>query len=379
MLQRCSDNTLYNSCSATKPLFCSNGNLTNNCTACSCPSGQGCQPGGNCQLLACTDGTSYGNCSATKPKLCDNGSLVESCSSCGCPVNYACLQNGSCQLQTCSDGTLYGQCSATKPKLCDNGNLVNNCATCGCDADYECQPGGNCQLRTCADGTAYGDCSATKPLFCSNGVLINKCSACSCPSGQQCEADETCQMQSITLQPGSEGKDAYVNTRSASGNYGSTTSSYIGQYPPSSGQGLIIYRTYIEFGLSQIPANAKIVSAELQLYMENDAWGGVLDAEAYQITSAWTESQITWNNQPSAGSAIITNVVIDPGAGRNKWISWNITSLVNGWYNGTIQNYGIKLQGASEGGTQGNWFKFSSSDFSDSSQRPKLVIQYVPV
>ena len=186
-------------------------------------------------------------------------------------------------------------------------------------------------------------------------------------------------MQSITLQPGSEGKDAWIETRGAPWNYGSRVQLLIGQYPPSSGQGLIIYRTYIEFGLSQIPANAKIVSAELQLYMTTEAWGGVLDAEAYQLTSAWTESQITWNNQPNAGSAIITHVVIDPGAGRNRWISWNITSLVNGWYNGTIQNYGIKLQGASEGGTQGNWVEFPSSDTTSGETTPKLVIQYVPV
>jgi hypothetical protein len=38
----CSDGTLYDECSSTKPLYCSNGNLVNKCSFCGCPSDKSC-------------------------------------------------------------------------------------------------------------------------------------------------------------------------------------------------------------------------------------------------------------------------------------------------------------------------------------------------
>ncbi len=46
--QRCNDGTLYGQCSSTKPKYCDNGNLVNNCLTCKCTSGT-CQPDGSCK------------------------------------------------------------------------------------------------------------------------------------------------------------------------------------------------------------------------------------------------------------------------------------------------------------------------------------------
>src|SRR3989344_8956899 len=40
--EQCQDGTLSNQCSITKPYFCSNGNLIQNCNACGCPTGKEC-------------------------------------------------------------------------------------------------------------------------------------------------------------------------------------------------------------------------------------------------------------------------------------------------------------------------------------------------
>ena len=40
--QTCSDETSYNQCSTNKPLYCSNGNLIQNCNTCGCPTGKEC-------------------------------------------------------------------------------------------------------------------------------------------------------------------------------------------------------------------------------------------------------------------------------------------------------------------------------------------------
>ena len=46
--QTCSDGTPYNQCSITRPLYCNNGQLVNNCQQCGCPQGQTCQANGSC-------------------------------------------------------------------------------------------------------------------------------------------------------------------------------------------------------------------------------------------------------------------------------------------------------------------------------------------
>ncbi|PKP54492.1 MAG: hypothetical protein CVT90_00995, partial [Candidatus Altiarchaeales archaeon HGW-Altiarchaeales-3] len=92
-------------------------------------------------INTCSDGTPYGQCSTTKPGYCDNGTLIDNCSLCGCDVGQECnVTSGQCYISpsTCSDGTPYGQCSTTKPGYCDNGTLIDNCSLCGCDAGQEC-------------------------------------------------------------------------------------------------------------------------------------------------------------------------------------------------------------------------------------------------
>ena len=157
----------------------------------------------------CSDGTLYEQCSATKPKYCDTGNLVENCQVCGCDADKGCQPNGACETETCSDGTLYEQCSATKPKYCDTGNLVENCQVCGCDAGQTCNSiNGACSISTCSDGTAYGGCSITEPLYCEKGTLIDNCQECGCPSGEDCSINGYCYNPILnTLSDGSTEKN----------------------------------------------------------------------------------------------------------------------------------------------------------------------------
>ena len=92
----------------------------------------------------CSDGTAYNTCSVTKPLYCDNGSLFDNCQACGCDTNFGCETNGSCVLLTCSDGTLYDQCSTTKPLFCQNGTLVNMCSVCSCNENQICKTDESC-------------------------------------------------------------------------------------------------------------------------------------------------------------------------------------------------------------------------------------------
>jgi hypothetical protein len=154
--------------------------------------------------LKCSDGTIWEQCSTTKPKLCSLRDLINRCSTCGCPSGETCQTDGSCAVPatpTCSDGTFYGQCSTNayfSNAYCNNqGQLVyNNCYLCGCSTSSTCGTDGWCTSSaseithlTCSDGTLYGQCSSTKPKYCVNGNLIDDASACGCPAGYTSSGD----------------------------------------------------------------------------------------------------------------------------------------------------------------------------------------------
>jgi hypothetical protein len=182
------------------------------------------------------------------------------------------------------------------------------------------------------------------------------------------------QEQTLTLQPGSEGKDAYIDSSNGYTNYGTSTSIRAGH---SSWRGLL------EFDLSGLPANATITSAQVELYYYDDyTITGVGDLEAHLITRSWTETGVSWNNYDGTNSwsstggdfdsTVEDSVSIDDVYG---WYGWDITRLVEGWYNGTYTNYGVIIKD----GTNLNMKIFYSSDYSNSDYHPKLTINYTTV
>ncbi len=61
---------------------------------------------------------------------------------------------------------------------------------------------------------------------------------------------------------------------------------------------------------------------------------------------------------------------------NNSWryVSLNITSLVQGWVNGSYPNYGVMLRGPEVSGTDSSWREFYSRQGNNA---PQLVITYV--
>jgi hypothetical protein len=107
----------------------------------------------------CSDGTFYDSCSATKPLYCDgNGNLINKCSFCCCPTNQLCNTTSEECYPICSDNTPYGQCSVTRPLYCDNGILINKCTQCSCPSDKKCN-------------TVNQDCYSS--AICSGSLLLS--------------------------------------------------------------------------------------------------------------------------------------------------------------------------------------------------------------
>jgi hypothetical protein len=170
-----------------------------------------------------------------------------------------------------------------------------------------------------------------------------------------------------TLQPGPEGIDSGIESKFPNDTYGNLTYCDVGNNATT------IRRTYIKFDLSTVPANAAVVDADLKLYHYNGSGTDDFTIGLYKVTSAWDESTITWNLQPtcSVDAEITSNITA-----AIAWKSWDIDTLVQAWLDGSITNYGVVLKDTNESSVNTIAY-FRTSDYtSDTSKRPELVIYY---
>lgn len=177
----------------------------------------------------------------------------------------------------------------------------------------------------------------------------------------------------------SKGMDTYVSGTKygdSGSNFGDSAELTFDYYWDYNGYPLL------KFDVSTLPSN--ITSAKLYLYSTANCGGGScpnMDWTVNAIASPWNEMTATWNANPTlSGSYGTLNIPASPSAlnesGHAQWVSVDITTLYNGWKNGTIPNYGVgftRLGSAWDGGV---WFNnVASSDYEIASLRPKLVIE----
>jgi hypothetical protein len=173
----------------------------------------------------------------------------------------------------------------------------------------------------------------------------------------------------LTLQPNpAAGKDAYVYDTDPTSNWGT-----LERITAGSGSGNVV-RAYIQFSLTSLPTNAVITSARLSLYYWYSITADVAPIGIYNVTGSWTETGVTWNNQPTFSTSVLYTVNV-PAAATNNFINWYITDLVKAWQNGTVANYGVVLKDTDEA-TAEAWKRFYSSDWGTAAERPKLIIVY---
>jgi hypothetical protein len=127
--------------------------------------------------------------------------------------------------------------------------------------------------------------------------------------------------------------DAYVNSAYPTTNYGYLSNLYVG----NGGTALI------QFDLSSLPAGttaAQIGKATVKLYVNRINVSGLV--RVLPVTSAWSESAVTYATIPTLGTAVAT---FTPTAAQ-QFIVIDITSLVQGWVTTPSSNFGIALSSA---------------------------------
>ena len=152
-----------------------------------------------------------------------------------------------------------------------------------------------------------------------------------------------------------------------------------------------IARTLVKFELPTIPAGYKMVKATLCMPSQPNLTELIPNTDrkvqVYALNESWEESSATWDTMSDS----YNDYIYDYFVGSNSYmedeyniVSLNeadITSLVEKWYNGTLDNNGILLKwDIEELCTTGYYLSLSSKEVynqtQDESLLPKIIITY---
>jgi len=184
----------------------------------------------------------------------------------------------------------------------------------------------------------------------------------------------------VSLNPSA---DTYVFSRTdqVNSNFGAQNSLPVGTWTwEGIGGGTV--RSYLQFNLATIPANATITSATLILKAEVNAFlpgghqmaGGASNAAVINpVTSAWGENTVTWNSKPTIGAA---SVAVPQSTTNNQGYAVNLLSMVQNMYADPAKNFGFSIKQNLE--IKWGLLIFGSRENSNPTLRPTLVVTYLP-
>jgi hypothetical protein len=135
------------------------------------------------------------------------------------------------------------------------------------------------------------------------------------------------------------GRDAWLNADAVTTNYGRDDDLWTGIFTYSGK--MDERRLLVWFDISALPANAIVDSAQLEMTQTRASGAESYALWPYQITGAWGEYSVTWENRPAASSAGDPPVVVNAVSGVK---SWDVTRMAQAWQAGA-QNHGILLLG----------------------------------
>ncbi|MDJ0747865.1 MAG: DNRLRE domain-containing protein [Woeseiaceae bacterium] len=178
------------------------------------------------------------------------------------------------------------------------------------------------------------------------------------------------------LQPGAEGKDSFIEGTSGSETQNNGDSADLGTNSETDK----MLRALLQFDVAELPPGARIVSAELQLTLEQSQ--GAADTVAvHRITQSWSEGSVTWISRDGSNDWINPGGDYDPSpvgsftADAVGFVTVDIGQLAQQWVDGTAENHGLILLSEPAAGDKQKTY-VSSDDAADPSLHPKLTIKY---
>jgi predicted ribosomally synthesized peptide with SipW-like signal peptide len=156
--------------------------------------------------------------------------------------------------------------------------------------------------------------------------------------------------------------DATVDQGNANSNFGGSSTLVV-----RSAQTLFLLpnnaRSFVRFPLPAVPAYCTLTGATLRLNASSAQTGRTL--QAFRAAAAWSESTLTWNNQPGVTGTAATT---PSGLG---WREWDVLAHVQAMY--ASQNDGFVVRDSQEGALSANTQTFSSRQ---GAIPPQLVLTF---
>jgi hypothetical protein len=129
--------------------------------------------------------------------------------------------------------------------------------------------------------------------------------------------------------------DTYISTSSPTTNFGTATSLLVNSADS----------TLLNFGLSSLPASltaGQITQAILSVWVtKNTTPGGTGVMDFATLTSAWTESSVTFNTAPTVGAPFAIAVAV---ATSGFFVTVDATAEVQNWVANPSSNFGFLLK-----------------------------------
>jgi large repetitive protein len=158
--------------------------------------------------------------------------------------------------------------------------------------------------------------------------------------------------------------DAHVEQAAPSDNFGGAVELEVASSQPPEGPSN--RRSLLHFTLPPVPSHCGLTHATLRLNSLAAAPGRTI--EVYRAGSAWTESGVTWANQPGVTGGAATAL------SASGWNEWDVTTLVDAFYTGL--NDGFVVRDQTEGSDPAAEQGYQSREGAPDSQDPELALTF---
>jgi hypothetical protein len=180
-------------------------------------------------------------------------------------------------------------------------------------------------------------------------------------------------------------RDAYVDQNAPTTNNGGAATMSVSSRASRN------RHAYVIFDLTtcspQIPSTARAIGATLRLWVTAMPTA-CRTQDVFAVGASWTETGITWNNQPF-GTAInnpasgtrTDAITVGSGGGctvgsTGRYVPWNVTADVAKFVAGTSTNNGWMIRDDAEDSGTAQTVTYASSDAVSVPQAPQLVVTY---
>lgn len=180
-----------------------------------------------------------------------------------------------------------------------------------------------------------------------------------------------------TVYVASDGYDSQTYSGAATTNYASLKTMKV--FWDYNAAGSTAYRSYVNADVSVVPRENYVPAAYLHLYAEAVDNTEDHPIDGHQITGTWTESGVTWNNEPTFSNSNLASID-DANTSSLGWHVMDVRPAALTAVRAPEKYFGWKIKLHTESGSADHGMTYASSESDSLNRRPYLVIEHqVPV